>query len=203
MRKIAGWILVALFFSSSLQAQFSTVPSLNALQEKKWAISLQVENIDASPFFDAEFFLQKPLSMNSSLQLGFGLQTHDWHQDGVFYWSHEDVSINCRYIFHPSVEGEVLVYYGGGPGIAFSHDGNDSPQDLGWQFGGEAVLGVECFVTNSISVCGEYECNLSYHWDKSTIDYDSANSAGPLTINKYFSVSAANVRLGLSAYFSW
>ena len=86
------------------------------------------------------------------------------------------MTLDVQYIRYPRPESKrVLVFYGAGPSIGYEGSTERATYVSGetnkytrttWKAGISAVIGVEWFVTETISLLGEYGVNLSYQRSK-------------------------------------
>jgi opacity protein-like surface antigen len=195
------------------------------------------QNFTLRNFQGSNLSAKKHLSSKSAIRFGIGLsgtmtdREKDLKRDDTNYLSDEtiedkstQISLNSYYIYYPHPGKKINLYYGGGPVIAYSklksefdskeifqdtlsrdiHDENDRKS---WSIGILALIGVEWFLNQQISIHAEYGSSLSYirtetEGTRVTItseneeDYRSTN-----TVQKRFSFRSDSVKFGISVYF--
>jgi hypothetical protein len=229
MNKVFVLVFLCIFSTIILNAQDSVLVKNNALQEQKWALQFQVNGINLYSFQKAEGYfnntsssasgeisLQKSISLNSALRFGVGMSLSKAYSDAVVKQQDNDVSINCQYLYRPSIDQSVIVYYGIGPGVEYIHHlyhyshyaGTSNPyysvnDYFTWCAGIDAAVGVEWFATHSISISAEYFGNVAYQWGKYQSNPSSYSPEVIVTRTVDLTSSTAKVRLGIAAYFNF
>jgi hypothetical protein len=203
MRKYLSVLLLLLSGVSWIYAEDSLYVSKNAVEDKKYSLEFQFSEIKLYSLNNGGLSLNIPISLNSTLRIGADLQTHDYFLGGTMLYAEEEVTLHCQYFYRPSVRDDVLLYYGAGPSFGFGHAGDEGNEFIGWKLGVDGTLGVEWFITHSISFSGEYYGSIAYRWNKENLSDASFNDGQNPSKNNSISVSNAQVRLGLSIYFGF
>jgi len=220
MRRIEVIICLIVLSAIIVRAQDSTK---NGLQDMKWALQFaEGSNLNLNAFQNgsvgiSEVSFQKPFTLHSTLRIGLGILASGSSSAGQISSQSENVYLNSQYIYRPSIDNDIIIYYGTGPALSYIHRiSNSSSQgsssspayysisnQYSWTAGLDATLGVEYFISHSISLSGEYYGTISYSWTNSYTNYNSN------TPNLYeykrtgFTTTSSLVRLGISAYFNW
>ena len=127
-------------------------------------------------------------------------------------------------IWYLNTGDPVHLYLGAGPQVSYSHSKSDQQSNnndlggvpgssesvgrtTGWEAGASGLLGVECFVTRSISLHAEYGLTILYAHSSST-EYSTGTSAPQEwvtsqyeTKNNGWSLDPRSVLFGISIFF--
>ena len=143
--------------------------------------------------------------------------------------AYHKITINIQYIYYTDPDAVINFYYGAGPSVSYSfssseykrtsdYSGMGGPSyneeifqsqsdSYGLGLGAQGVLGVEWFVSDHISLLGEYGIIAQYEWDKyesfSKIYRDSVLYRNSVYTDDDESVyfEPLSIKLGLSVYF--
>jgi hypothetical protein len=217
MKKTVAVVVLLVLSCVIMYSQDSAQVKSNALQDKKWALQFQLSNdFTLSSFQEGKVSLQRCFSPNSSVRVGVGAKVYNNSSDDVIGRQSEDIVMSIQYLYRPSVDEDVIVYYGAGPSIGYSrqisHDTYTNSSStvvyyindyFVWQAGLDAAIGVEWFATHSISFSGEYYGTLSYSWQTNDTNPSSSSPQTIRTKQSRFSTSSSLVRLGVSLYFNF
>jgi hypothetical protein len=131
----------------------------------------------------------------------------------------QTVDLTLQRVFYPNPDSKINLYYGLGPRGYYRHTHSKQLRDMtdststetintlnNWEVGVAGVLGVEWFVTKSISLLGEYGSSLMYEHNKSRGEQTQVRPDGTRVLwnestTKGVSFGASAVKFGLSVYF--
>jgi opacity protein-like surface antigen len=129
------------------------------------------------------------------------------------------IRLNTQAIWYSETSSEISFFYGTGPFLGYSRyrqnderifspvgssQSKSSSEGKGttWSVGLTGLAGVEWFVSQSISLHGEYGLSLGYFWSKGESTFSTtgnrSSSEGTTTSRQ---LSSNGVRFGLSVYF--
>jgi len=130
------------------------------------------------------------------------------------------VRFNTQLIWYSESYSGISFFYGVGPFLGFSksekkdewvspypgHRTNLDETKTGWSLGLTGLVGVEWFVSKSISLHAEYRISLGYSREKREYNRTTISQTGKSYITgnetiKFRQLSSDGVRFGLSVYF--
>ncbi|MEO8512770.1 MAG: hypothetical protein ABI543_04375 [Ignavibacteria bacterium] len=203
----------------------------NSLKSGKWAAQFELGTyINPSYFKSVELSIKPQLSRSSAFRLGVSINMNSSAGNstddlilGPLESKNTDLGLGLNYIQYLKSTGSVCFYIGFGPLYEYSesktdyfnsdiyYGGNYSYETHAssrtWYAGGTAILGVEWFLVERISLLAEYNMVYKKGIYTSTETEKSYSLYNPTYIhvrNKNADVSAFQlniVKLGLSAYF--
>ena len=181
-------------------------------------------NLNFTSFEGSAISLKRIVSKNAAIRIGFSpayantdsdeINSTDQTKtkDNTITANQYGMSLNALYLFYNEGYKDVFFYFGSGPELSYFTgkteqiynipDGlnNSKNEEERWGIGLLGVVGTEWFVTENISISGEYSIKLNYsHSSQSTTN-------PPSTFKREISNSSLNltgngVKIGLSMYF--
>jgi hypothetical protein len=122
----------------------------------------------------------------------------------------QTVSFSTQYMFYPVNNTIVKMFVGSGPYLElyrsfrksdenrnYTTDGNEysnSGETLNYSLalGVSGAFGIECFITNQISLIGEYEVHADYSWGKQKSSSSTNNYSNGIYSSGYSNNSESN-----------
>ena len=123
------------------------------------------------------------------------------------------VSTAIEYLKYFPSHGRVFFFCGLGPQITYrwtksteygkefdylDWQKNRVVKSTEWDLGIHGTIGIECFVSNNVSLMAEYGLSVNYEDYKSNYEYDTSTSKNE---NQYFNIISNSKKLGISFYF--
>ncbi len=207
----------------------------NSLTDGAWALQFEInDNFDLRSFEGSTISIKKHTADNAAWRLGLDLSFKTENEDRNFWddgeprgnqYEYDTDLVSFQTTLHKlryvNPDAAVNFFWGLGPTIGYSHSKNtqhivSATSDISsdrsntinsFNAGVSAVIGVEWFATESISILAEYGSRLIYSSDNSTsenVDYRNGeiyNESKNENKVSRFSFSANAVKFGLSAYF--
>jgi len=188
----------------------ATAGSAPPAEGKKWALQFGVtQNLTLTALQAGEVSIKQCLSTVSALRYGLGV-SYDWDSDSG---KNDDFTgrLAIAYQRYVNPSDAAKCYWGFGPTLAHryryaleSDARSYMERSLGdFGIGLAAMIGVEWFAMNVISLHAEYRLDTSYHWVKNTYEYKSPSGSISRSQNTYeaFDFRNSSVLFGLSVYF--
>lgn len=220
MKKI---VLFAVLLTSILFSQTKLDSSAIPLKGK-FAVSFSVSDLVDFSSLDGAFISgQYNFTNNSAVRFGFGMNNDNLDMDGSDFLGDSLISsktgltdfyswtLNLFYQYRFAANDDLNLFFASGIYYSYGESTTEYTQNTTEtqatrtknDIGIPVILGVEWFVRNNISLFAEYGFDLEYTYDKRTTESiccDSDPNIGEETqIDR--SVSARNVRLGISFFF--
>ena len=138
----------------------------------------------------------------------------------------ELIAIVAQYLTYPYKVSDLRLFWGGGPFISFNRDfyqttvdfdppqsssqnktsENSKNESYSFGIGINSVIGIECFVTNKISIVAEYGLSACYSWMKGKYS-NVLSDDNPITSysneisGTNWEISLSNVKIGFTYHF--
>jgi len=123
-------------------------------------------------------------------------------------------TIRLQYLFYSAPSNKLTRFIGFGPvlnygrgsssskpGSPFDNNSSSESVQTGWNVGVNAVLGVEWFARENISVLAEYGVDLAYDRLKTTSEFTRATGVDTRVVRRRsFRITPNAVKFGLSVY---
>jgi hypothetical protein len=186
----------------------------NSLVKGAWALQFKVDSDAILSEFGGSVAIKRHVSAQSAFRVGFdyGLSTYGREVEGDRQSDSdtEMVGMFVDYLRYTDVESPVNFFWGTGPFGSFNRNKvssrmgsaeNESVATV-WSTGISGRVGVEWFVTRSLSFHAEYFGTAHYErrMSKSTVVNDLGSSTNEISDHSW-RLSRGPVVFGLSAYF--
>ena len=206
--------------SFSQDTSFIVFPKESALKKGNYALVFELGTIFGNSNFFEAFSLtaKKHLSDKLALRFSFGGNfsavkgNGDNYEYEIFNRSFDDYSddfqatINFQYFLN--INSKVKPFVSVGPYAEYSYSGNFTKEQYDksetWRIGLFASLGTEMFITDNISLIGEYVLRSTYGIHSSKyfiIDNNNFISSYSYVYNKEYRLIFNSARIGFSVYF--
>ena len=206
--------------SFSQDTTFILFPKESALKKGNYALVFELGTIFGNSNFFEAFSLtaKKHLSDKLALRVSFGGNFYavkgngDNYEYRLFNRSFEDYSdnfqttINFQYFLN--INSKIKPFVSIGPYAEYSYSGTSSKEHYDksetWRIGLFASLGTEMFITDNISLIGEYILRSTYGIHSSkyfNIDINNFINGYSYEYNKEYRFSFNSARIGFSVYF--
>jgi hypothetical protein len=211
-----------MILSIAAYAQDSSSYKKNSLVAGAWAMQFQISsNFQVASFQGTAISIKHHSTKSSAFRLGvdFGsinssedytskaLSNDSITDEGLRDYDRYILNIRSQYIYYPSPNADINLFFGIGPQIIYSwRNTNESStkvmanslKENSVGIGISGTAGVECFATKSISFHSEYNLLFSYN----IYQYQRWTSRElSETTRKYYEWTSMGVRFGVSAYF--
>jgi len=207
-----------LCFCLPVSADGGGTEKVNSLEPGSWSLQFRItENFQLSSFQGATLSAKRHLSAGRAIRFGISLNGSvtdkeqtviDQAADSTFFDLQTDenqqyIRFDAQYLFYPSPEKKLGMFFGAGPLFEFSRNEVSSSDQWAvnkiWSLGVSAVLGVEWFATERISFLSEYSSRVSYDIQISEKSFGS-NSFKHKDEAQTLSFAYSSVKFGLSVY---
>jgi opacity protein-like surface antigen len=167
-------------------------------------------NISAGNFeggIGVKYYLRKNLALRTGLQFGLSSEDYSAERAPSSELSKKYIGLSCAIEYHLN-KGRISPYFGGGFNYSSTFSKYESESDNKTNFspdydilGFRAILGVEVFILEEISIAMEYQFSAIWKWQKDEennfhgtvykmdkTDYFDlgVSSAGVITLSFYF-----------------
>ena len=220
------FFLIPLFYASSeIFAQDTVQEDMaeNPLDEKDWALQFEIsDNFTLTSFQGTILSVKYHLDTQKALRLGTSIDlftgTKKDNNDGPGYAdgtkenaSTYDITITFQYVRYPQSKRRVLFFYGAGPFLEYKSDSytykkensysDQEHEETIWGLGISGIIGGEWFVTQDISLLGEYGAKAGYYSSKNSHEEENGYDGVDEIEVQEFILEPLSVKFGVSVYF--
>lgn len=186
----------------------------------KYALQFQItQNFSLSSFQGSIISGKYNFSENDAVRLGISINSNTQDNNGLNTYNNQsqkysnintsvvnNYSIMVQYIKNNYYLSGINFYYGGGPNIGYYYSEsnykdisqNNRAIERQWNYGINAIAGVEWYFINNMSLSAEYGILFNHFED---VKANTQINVGSESKTNGFQVNAYSVRFGLAVYF--
>lgn len=194
-----------------------------SLDEKDWALQFEIDNNFTLTSFQGTIIsvkyhldTQNALRLGTDIELFTGVRKDNKKTSGYGAGTDEQAStytinMTFQYVRYPKPTRRILYFYGTGPFFEYTSDSytfekensdsDEEREEMTWSLGISTIIGVECFVTQDISLLGEYGVKAGYYSCKETYAEEGRFEGVNKITTKELFLEPLSVKFGISVYF--